>query len=102
MREIVYCPNCGYTGSVEKGDFIPDCPECSAALVKMNISKEEWDRLSDHEKKAKKAELKDQKNDIVYLAQIASSVKSIDFWVKLWSVLSLIGICIIALQSCSG
>ena len=100
MREILFCPVCDNTWSANKGDPITTCPECGAQLVKINISKEEWDTLDDVEKGARKAGLKEKKTDIVYLAQIASEVKSIAFWVRLWSVLSLIGILIIILQSC--
>ena len=100
MREMYFCPSCGSTWSAERGDPITDCPECSAPLVKMNMSKDEWDALSNAEKNAKKAELKDVKSDTVYLAQIAGEVKSIAFWVRLWSVLSLLGIIVILVQSC--
>lgn len=92
MREMLYCPSCGSTWSADEGEKMTNCPECHAQLVKMNITKAEWDNMTDAEKGAKKAALKETRTDIVYLAQIANEVKSIAFWVRLWSVLSVIGI----------
>ena len=100
MREILFCPACNNTWSADKGDPGTTCPECGAQLVKMDISKDEWDTLDEVEKSARKAALKEKKTDIVYLAQIATEVKSIAFWVRMWSVLSLLGILLIVVESC--
>ncbi len=100
MREMYYCPACKSTWSAERGETFTDCPECKTSLVKMNISKDEWDTLDDVEKSARKAALKEQKTELIYLAQIANEVKSIAFWVRLWSVLSLLSILAILLQTC--
>ena len=102
MREIVYCLNCGYTGSIEKGDPIPFCPKCGAVLLKMNILQEEWETLTENDKTALKAEFRSQYINSTYLAQIASSLKSIKFWVKFWSVLSLLGVALYVLLFITG
>ena len=102
MREMFYCPSCRNTWSAEPGEKYTECPECGAQLVKMNISKAEWDSLSDVEKGAKKAALKEEKTDIVYMAQIARDVKSIASWFRIWSVLTVLGFIVVLLQSCMG
>jgi hypothetical protein len=91
MREVILCPNCGFLGSIENGAEIPKCNSCGSSMVRMNMSLDQWQLLSDQQKKDMMATqiVNGPKNDLYYLARIADSVKAIRNWVTLWSVLSL-------------
>lgn len=45
-REMVFCRNCNYMGSINKGTAVPFCPECNQHLFATGVSKDEWDELS--------------------------------------------------------
>lgn len=49
-RVILYCEKCTYTGSDINNGGIRLCPECGAALVNTQMSREKWINLSDQER----------------------------------------------------
>ena len=92
MREVIFCPNCGFLGSIEHGVDMPKCNSCGSTMVRMNMSLDQWGLLSDKQKKNMMAKqiVNGPKNELYYLAQITDSVKTIQNWVTAWSVLSLV------------
>lgn len=54
-REMVFCRNCSYLGSINVGDRVPACPECGKPLFQPGVLKEKWSSLDVSVKNATKA-----------------------------------------------
>ena len=96
MKEIVYCPVCDRTESIDAEAELPRCRDCGGIMMRTKTTQGKWEQLDEKERDALKTVL-DEKTPMFYLNEIAESVSSIAGWVRLWSILSLIGIVVIAL-----
>ncbi|MCQ2555089.1 MAG: hypothetical protein MJ171_05505 [Clostridia bacterium] len=100
MREIVFCPKCDFTGSLESGAALPRCPGCSSKLVRSYISKKEWDSFPDDLKEQTRAEVIagdegreiETRNNVVetYLEEIEKHTRATRNWVTFIGIVVLI------------
>ena len=54
MGYVYFCPNCGYLGSMEAADCMVVCPKCQNPLFATHLEKDEWSKMNEREKEARK------------------------------------------------
>ena len=96
---MVYCPRCGYFGSVLKSSKNNKCPECDSKLNDTDITKSEWDGLSSIERNKRKSAFKPSSADIelgnrLTMVKLAKDMNTVKKWTVFFGVLSVIGICL--------
>lgn len=98
MKEIVYCPVCDRTESIDADAELPRCRDCGGFMMRTKTTLEKWEQLSEKEIESLKTAL-DEKTPMFYLHEIAERVSSIAGWVRLWSILCLIGMALMIVLS---
>ncbi len=64
QRYMVFCRECSYLGSIDKGGSVPSCPECGTKLFFPEVSTDTWIILDDERKVATKSHWRDGKKGI--------------------------------------